>query len=406
MSRNNDVFHLLVTKGNQAILAKDKKITELLPGQLGVFDFQSNVSLDATSKSRNFYLAVGVGSGSTLVDVQKSAGSHIQGQNIVFYSFRPYTPGRPMKSLLKDYTANCETEYGIKVEFRNSEIYRTQGYNQFTKTYSIKTSCCDGCEPTCPSGDANEITKQLLINIANDPAGLIKAKAVARQPLVAATHGTSGAIAKGAEVSAADLNAIMAFNAAQTDTSTYVYTDLEFETIPQAVSDFGSVNLKYFNLRETVILVSKIEGFKCNGSVATTQDAVFEEGSGYDVKQMEYFTKGWTEGPYRLSTVNGVADDRTYVTDATAKYDIFALTYDQFSIGGWQEFLHNQATVIAVPTADTVTRNGLATILDAITVAKGFEPLADDAAAANVSTTVVERTTDKTVATDGLSESA
>ena len=404
MSRNNDVFHLLVTKGNQAILAKDKKVTELLPGQLGVFDFYSNTSIDATSTEipKNFYLAVGVGSGGNTVDIQKSAGSHIQGKNTVYYSFRPYTPGQAMKVLLKDYTADCETEYGIKLEFRNSEIYRTQGYNQFTKTYSMKTSCCKGCAPTCPSGDANEITRQLLINIANDPAGLVIGRAIARQALTVATHGVSKAYAKGDVVTDADLTAIMAFNAKQTDTSKFVYTDLEIETVPQAVADYASINLKYFNLRQTVILASKIAGFECNGTVVTTQDAVFEEGSGYDVKQMEYFTKGWTESPYRVSGLYGLANETSYFTDSQAKYDIFAISYDQFSLAAWQDFLHHQASVIAIPTADTVTRDGVAAILDKLLIPQGFDTLADDATAAVVPVTTVEKTTDKTKKTTGL----
>ena len=48
MSRNNDVFHLLVTKGNQAVLAKDKKVVELAPGQIGVFNYDTNLSIAAT----------------------------------------------------------------------------------------------------------------------------------------------------------------------------------------------------------------------------------------------------------------------------------------------------------------------------------------------------------------------
>lgn len=404
MSRNNDVFHLLVTKGNQAILAKDKKVTELLPGQLGVFDFYSNTSIDATSTElpKNFYLAVGVGSGANTVDIQKSAGSHIQGKNTVFYSFRPYTPGQAMKVQLKNYVADCETEYGIKLEFRNSEIYRTQGYNQFTKAYTMKTSCCKGCSPTCPSGDANEITRQLLINIANDPAGLVIGRAIARQALTAATHGVSADIAKGGVVSDANLAAMMAFNATQPDNSTFVYTDLEIETVPQVVSDFCSINLKYFNLRQTVILASKIAGFECNGTVETTQDVVFEEGAGYDVKQMEYFTKGWTDSPYRVSGLYGLANETAFVTDASAKYDIFAITYDQFSLAAWQDFLHHQASVIAIPTADTVTRDGVAAILDKLLIPQGFDTLADDATAAIVPATTVEKTTDKTKKTTGL----
>lgn len=403
MSRNNDVFHLLVTKGNQAVLAKDKKVTELAPGQIGVFNYDTNLSFDATvaAAPRNFYLAVGVDAGNgTTGDIMKSAGSHVQGKNIAFYSFRPYTPGRPMKVLLKDFVANCETEYGVKLELRNQEIYRTQGYNQFTKTYTMKTSCCDGCEPTCPSGDANEITKQLFINISNDPSGLVKANI---KPRAGATLPAGVTVDAQGNLTLAQVDTIMAANAAQTDPANYVYTDLEIETVPQTIQDFCSVSLNYMYPRQTVAILTKVGDFKCSGTVVTTQTAVFEEGAGIDVKQLEYQAKGWTESPYRVSTVNGVADNRIYITDASAKYDVFALTYDQFSLGGWLEYFHNQASIIAIPTADATTRNGLAAILDKVAVAQSFEPLADDAAAAIAFTTVVERTTDKSVTTDGIS---
>ena len=403
MSRNNDVFHLLVTKGNQAVLAKDKKVTELLPGQIGIFNYDTNLSFDATvtAAPKNFYLAVGIDAGNgTTGDIMKSAGSHVQGKNIAFYSFRPYTPGRPMKVLLKDYVANCETEYGVKLELRNQEIYRTQGYNQFTKTYMMKTSCCDGCEPTCPSGDANEITKQLFININNDPSGLVKANI---KPRAGAVLPSGVTVDASGNLTIAQVDTIMAANAANGNPANFVYTDLEIETVPQTIQDFCSVSLNYMYPRQTVAILTKVGDFKCSGTVATTQTAVFEEGAGIDVKQLEYKTKGWTEGPYRVSTVNGVADNRIYITDASAKYDVFALTYDQFSLGGWLEYFHNQASIIAIPTADATTRNGLAAILDKVAVAQSFEPLADDAAAAVVDPTVIEKTTDKTVATDGIS---
>ena len=403
MSRNNDVFHLLVTKGNQAVLARDKKVTELLPGQIGIFNYDTNLSFDATVSPapRNFYLAVGIDAGNgTTGDIMKSAGSHVQGKNIAFYSFRPYTPGRPMKVLLKDYVANCETEYGVKLELRNQEIYRTQGYNQFTKTYMMKTSCCDGCEPTCPSGDANEITKQLYININNDPSGLVKANI---KPRAGAVLPSGVTVDAQGNLTLAQVDTIMAANAAQTDPAKYIYTDLEIETVPQTIQDFSAVSLNYMYPRQTVAILTKVGDFKCTGSVETTQTAVFEEGAGIDVKQLEYKTKGWTESPYRVSTVNGVADNRIFITDANAKYDVFALTYDQFSLGGWLEYFHNQASIIAIPTADATTRNGLAAILDKVAVAQSFEPLADDAAAAIADPTVIEKTTDKSVITDGIS---
>ena len=408
MSRNNDVFHLLVTKGNQAVLAKDKKVTELLPGQIGIFDFNTNLSFDSTvaTAPRNFYLAVGLGAaGGQLVDVMKSTGSHVQGKNIVFNSFRPYTPGRSMKVLLKGYKATCETEYGIKVELRNQAIYTTQGYNQFTETYTVKTGCCD-CASPCDIKDANQITRGLFINVSNSQSGYIKANIVARQPILAATVANAAIpidIAKGGALTLEQLDVLITYNKTQSDSTKFLLTDLEFETIDQTTSDFNSVSLDYMKPRQTVVLISKVDGFECNsGVIEVTQQPVFEEGAGIDLKQLEYIAKGWTESPYRLSTANGVADNRNFITDASTKYDMFALTHDQFSLGGWLEYYHNQATLIAVPTADTVTRNGLAVILDKVTVPQGFDGLTDDAAAANVSTTVVERTTDKTLATDGI----
>lgn len=404
MSRNNDVFRLLVTKGNQAVLAKDKKVVELAPGQIGVFNYDTNLSIAAADPApKNFYMAVGVDAGDgTTGDIMKSAGSHVQGKNIAFYSFRPYTPGRPMKVVLRDFTAECETEYGVKIELRNQDIYMTQGYVQFTKTYAMKTSCCNDCVPTCPSGDSNEITKQLLINVANDPTGLIKAKAIARQPLVALTHGTSKAYAKGDVVTDADLNALMVYNKTKTVIADMVFTDIEFETTGMKTQDFNSVNTSYKGPRQTIALITKVDGFKCTGVVETTQTAVYEEGAGYDLKQMEYFTKGWTESPYRVSTVNSLADNRIFNTDAAQKYDVFALTYDQFSLGGWLEYYHNQASVLAIPTADATTRAGIVAILDKIAVAQTIEPLAPASAAAVASPTTIERTTDKTPATDGI----
>lgn len=395
MSRNNDVFQVLVTKGNQAVLAAGNKVTNLAPGQIGVFNFDTNLSIDGSVKTRNFYLAVGIdkdGDGVT-DDVMKSRGSHIQGKNMAFYSFRPHTPGVPMKVVLKDYVAECETEYGIKLELRNQEIYMTQGYNQFTKTYSIKTACCSGCEQTCPSGDANEITKLLLINVSNDPSGLISAKAIARQAITGVT-GISGTIAKGAEVTLEQLSLIMAHNALQADSSDFLYTDLEFTTNPLKVQNFCNINLGYKFPRETVVIATKVMGFECTGTIEVTQKAAFEEGSGYDVKQLEYMALGWDESPYRLSTLNGVAFDRDYNAVATEKYDQFALTYDQFSVGAWLEYLNNEATIIAVPATSTVTRNALVTILDLLLAPNGFDALADDVALANVDPTVSEPTTE------------
>ena len=194
----------------------------------------------------------------------------------------------------------------------------------------------------------------------------------------------------------------MAYNATQPDPTTFVYTDLEIETVTQAINNFCSVNLKYFYPRETVVIATKIAGFKCNGTLEVTQEAAFEEGSGYDIKQLEYEAKGWKESPYRLSTLNGVADERVFNTDVKEKYAQLALTHDQFSQGAWLEYFTNQATLVAIPSRNTKTRDSLVELLDRLITPLGFDALADDAVNVNTNNTVESTTAIDNVTLDGI----
>src|SRR5690606_20263781 len=163
--------------------------------------------------------------------------------------------------------------------------------------------------------------------------------------------------------------------------------------------------LKYFYPRQLIVVPSLVEGFNCSGTLTVTQEAAFEEGSGYDIQRLEYEAGGWNgrPGPYRLLNLTGMANEGIeYFADKATKYCKVILTYDQFSIGGWLEYLNNLATIIAIPEADTTTRNGLITVLDTLLTPMGFDALADDAAASNTSTSVVSPTSAKSAATDGI----
>ena len=126
MARDNDVFQVLVTKGNKAVLGKGKKVEELLDGQIGVFDADTNLSIDGTSPIKKFFVAVGVDKdGDGVIDsLNQSAGELIQTKNIGAYSYRPHTPGKPMVVEVSNFKAKCDTEYAIKLDFRNQRIYR------------------------------------------------------------------------------------------------------------------------------------------------------------------------------------------------------------------------------------------------------------------------------------------
>ena len=377
MSRNNDVFQVLVTKGNQAVLAAGKGVTDLLPGQAGVFSFESNLSIDGTVPTRNFYVAVGLdedGDGVT-DNIRKSAGSHIQTRNIAFYSYRPFEAGRPMILEFKNFKTKCGEQYGIAIEFRNQQIYRTQGYVQFKVNYVVEGICCDGCSTGCESGDDNLVAKKLVDAINNDPRGFVKAEMF---------NTTTNAVVT-------DYDAFVAANlAVNTDSNPAndVKLGVRITSIPQKINKYMGIDTKYFHMRETFLVPSKLIGFECNGEFSVKQTAKVTQGLGYDIQYLEYLAGGWNgnPGPYRTYKVNGLAKPITYVAETNTQYGILALTYDQFSIGGWLEYLNNEASIIAIPQADSVTRASLLGVIDKLAKLSNFDGLADDAAGYNVAT--------------------
>ena len=375
MSRNNDVFQVLVTKGNQAVLAAGNEVTDLLPGQAGVFSFESNLSIDGTVPTRNFYVAVGLdedGDGVT-DNIRKSAGSHIQTRNIAFYSYRPFEAGRPMILEFKDFKTSCGEQYGIAIEFRNQQIYRTQGYVQFKVNYVVEGICCDGCSTGCQSGDDNLVAKKLVDAINNDPRGFVKAEMF---------NTTTNAVVT-------DYDAFVAANATvnnDANPDNDVKLGVRITSIPQKINKYMGIDTKYFHMRETFLVPSKLIGFECNGEFSVKQTAKVTQGLGYDIQYLEYLAGGWNgnPGPYRTYKVNGLAKPITYVAETNTQYGILALTYDQFSIGGWLEYLNNEASIIAIPQADSVTRASLLGVIDKLAKLSNFDGLVDDAASYNV----------------------
>ena len=59
MSTNNKVFQVLVAKADSAILAAGNTVDDLAVGQIGIFDAETNLSIDKTATNKkNFYLEV------------------------------------------------------------------------------------------------------------------------------------------------------------------------------------------------------------------------------------------------------------------------------------------------------------------------------------------------------------
>ena len=357
-NRNNDVFSVLPITVDSLLTSGG--VEDLTPGQLGVFDADTNLGFNfgmglAGTKAVYFALGIDKDGDGVVDDFRFSAGQYIAKRNVTAVSRQAYSAGAPMVVTVGNYKAKTETEYGIRVEFRNAKINRIQGYNQFSKAYLVTTPCAADCAVGCDSLDANELTKLFIAEINNDVAGLLLAEGVARQAITIVDHGTSADYAAGDVVSAADIDAVIAFNATALDADK-VFVDIQLTSQPLKIGSFCQVNLHYYKLLETVLVVSLIEGFNCSGAVTTNTYPVYAEGTGINIQQKEYHASGWAgSGPYKLSPVTGTAKGNIeYLADKNTNYEQIIAQYNQTSESGWQEYSNTLSTVFAIPTGFTV----------------------------------------------------
>jgi hypothetical protein len=360
MSTTNPIWQVLVTKGNLAPLAAGNPITSLAPGQVGVFNYHTGLSLGTASAAadcQDFFLAVGLnrsgaGGGATLEDINKSAGQVIQAARVSSYGNRCYTAPASKIVDITDFTVKCNHEYLVKIEFRNQHIYSQYGYNQFTKTFQEVSGCCDDACTDCATGDCNTLALNFVNDINLDPDQLVKADLLD----YTTTPGTP------VVVPVSGFAAWVAANAGKC-------LGIRLTSITENIRKYCDINLQYYNPRGTQIIVSALDGFLCNSTVTTSQELTYEEGAGYDIKWLEYEAGGWNgkPGPYRVSALTGTA--RTgfeYWADDTVKYSLTTLSYDVRSQSNFLKYDGNTQTDIAIPCADTTTLTGLIAILDHI----------------------------------------
>jgi len=368
-NRNNDVFKVLpVTNCNLLSPGMGNTVENLAVGQLGAFDAATNLAVNqfTSPMPKEIFFALAYTTPSGGVDYRTSAGQVIQRQGVVGFTEKLCSTGAPMKVTVGNFKAECDTEYGVRIEFRNAKINRIQGYNQFSKAFMVTTPCCDDCAEGCGSLDANVLTQLFVTNINADISGLVLAQPVARQALTTATHGTSVNYAAGAVMTDADVADLIVFNKTAL-VADQVFADFQLVSQPLSIGSFCQVNLHYYKLLETVLIVSLIEGFGCSGATTVNQYPVYAEGTGNNILQKEYHASGNAgSGPYKLSGVTGTAyGNISYLADKNTNYDQIILEYNQSSESGWQEYSNPLSTIFAYECDDCNLGNSIKDFLNA-----------------------------------------
>lgn len=401
MNRNNDVFQVLVAKDTAPVTAAGAPLENLLVGQIGAYDAKTNLSIASGSSATEFYLAVGVSNsgaaaGTASDDVRVSAAQSIQRGGINAYTMNNYTASTAMKVTLSGYTvAPVDTDLGLRLEFRNSRIYRIQGFNQYSKAYVVRTAPSpDGVITTLGANMA--ITSRFTNAINNDNLNLVVAQAIARTGVAAGAtitainaagtaaglgnlQGGAAAITAGSTVfNDNDLAILDAYNA--TAPATKVYSDVVLTAQPLKIGAWLGVNLGFHKLVDTVILPSIIAGIA--GGTLTSTYPILSQGSYNNVMQKEYHASGWNgqPGPYRLSEVTGTAKTNfNYLAVVGTNYDIATVQYDNVSESGWRGHKNACSTIVAIPTG-AAARTAIMTLLDGLITPAGYDAMVDDTA--------------------------
>jgi hypothetical protein len=177
MNQNNDVFQVLVGTGEstRGIIAAGSYPSALAVGQLGIFNADTNLSIDGTvvPNFREFYFAVGVdrNADGTLDDIVRS--HIIQRENVYNYALKCYEAEADWIFDLVNFTAQCDTDYNLRVIIDSGDL-RQLTSTPYYRDYFVHTGCCDACEE-CPSGDCVELAELLVDRINDDTPGIFTA---------------------------------------------------------------------------------------------------------------------------------------------------------------------------------------------------------------------------------------
>ncbi len=399
MSANNPVFQILVAPNNATpVTTAGQTLTQLVAGgigTMGVFSYDTKLSVSSATAGaeREIFIAMAVDTDGDGVadDIVTSAGTHIQKKGLTAYSLKCFSAEAPHIVDITDFSGiKCESDYAFKIEFRgNSQAYQNFGFNQFAKTFAVKTGCC-GPDCDCPSGDCNELAQLLVAAVNADTDGIVTAQLI--------DYTTTPGVP--AVVLPANVAAWVLANAG-------LCLGVRLTSVASKVSTYCQIPAKYYKNVQFKMIVSTLQGLDCNAAVATFQEPSFGEGQGKDIGWLEYEAGGYKgkPGPYRVGELAGIPiGEFERLSTNAGIYNQVNLMYRNESVAGWEEHKNYINTIIAVPCANGANTilTGILPILDAFAVNQ-FDALLGDLAACTCSTTVPNLTSaSASQALDGL----
>lgn len=372
MARTNEsIYQILVTKDTAPVVDAGVNVTELNPGQLGIFNYETGLSIDVTKPStmKRVFLAVGLdpeGLGIT-TDVMKSAGEHLEVSKI--HTIVAQCPSKGQNQILQVQFNNVkgDNEYALKVSFHNETLSKDYGFNFPSKTFTAKTKCCETVN-VC-SCDDNTVCNDLVVAMYH------AVNADSEQVLKAVIWD----VVADAEVEVDDVPAWLVLN-------TEGCLALRIEAFSEGLSKYCQINYNYQFLRQYAIkaFVTNLDKtFTSSATITEVQPLMYALGQGYDVQRMESIAGGWNGKPgvYRQhELVGGPIGNYQLNAERDAEYVLINIDGTIVSVvGNHKEYTNNIETVIAIKCEDfktvwgtLVDENGLLYLFSEIIKANGL----------------------------------
>lgn len=345
--RNNSVFQTLVIPAGTPIAA-GKTIEDLKPGEGGIFDTATNLSVDGTKAVGKFIVVVahGVGTDVTGHSFSVNPATGIEPRLVKYLDTKAYKESKKMKVKVSNVVAQANSTYSIKIRIENAQTLSRQGLVPFTHTFTVTTPQVDLCaDISCPSFDANELLMMFYKQITFNDFDFLKVSMLK----------ADGTVLKDLE----EIKTFVEAQKAEPDVAKRAKASLEFEALDVVVPDFSTVPMRYFNNKESKIMVALDSDYGSGyGKVEVTQKVQFEEGSYLQVKYREYLagSNNGQPGPYKVSELLGVAHEGfVFHAKPDKKYHVVNMLFHDISQGGWLTYENDMRLELACEDAATAT---------------------------------------------------
>ena len=363
---------------NQVLIVSDllqianKTVTSLSAGQIGMFNYDTGLSLSAIGNAKRVFFAVGVDrDGDSVVDdIVKSTGEYIEAGRIHHSSLVCPTQCIPEVIQITPKSIKGNTEYTLKIMFQNESLLQLYGYNLPTKVFVVKTGCCEA-NNICDCDDnsvSNKLALDLVKQINLDKEGVMYAELY---------DSVAEAVVD-----------VENFDTWITDSGNTGYLSIRIYGSCEPKADWYPLNYNYHKLRGYHLTVSFFVTSNLSlssATITTIQELVYEQGSGYDIAQLEYIAGGWNgkPGPYRsLELADRPNIGFSYNVNSNGKYVMIVLGHDAISVVGFQEPINDMETIFCIPCELVVESDSFVTdfitLLNSISVKEAPLTLSQD----------------------------